>query len=275
MVQTCIVHLIRSSMAFVSRKDRKQIMPDLKAICRADNAGAALDRLAGFEDRWGARCPAVGQSWRWAWEHVVPTFAFPPDVRRMIYTTNAVESLNRSLRKIIRTRGSFPNDEAAIKLLYLAIQNAGITGDGPLNEPPQGASLPSCSATASRSQLAESVIIDPPCRLHRFSDTPRQAACPAEARDQVNLTDEDSRIMPMAAVASDRPSMPGCRGDRLDAGGDRRCSAVANAGSRPCRRWSRWTGCPRRSARPGYCLQTAAASAPPKSRLAPGLGSHR
>jgi putative transposase len=126
LVQTCIVHLIRSSMAFVSWKDRKQIMPDLKAIYRAENAEAALDRLAEFEDRWGARYPAVGQSWRRAWEHVIPLFAFPPDVRKMIYTTNAVESLNRSLRKIIKTRGSFPNDEAAIKLLYLAIQNAGI-----------------------------------------------------------------------------------------------------------------------------------------------------
>lgn len=126
LVQTCIVHLIRSSLAFVSWKDRKQIMPDLKAIYRAENAEAALDRLAEFEDRWGSKYPAVGASWRRAWEHVVPLFGFPPDVRKMIYTTNAVESLNRSLRKIIKTRGSFPNDEAAMKLLYLAIQNAGV-----------------------------------------------------------------------------------------------------------------------------------------------------
>lgn len=126
LVQTCIVHLIRSSMTFVSWKDRRQIMPDLKAIYRAENAEAALDRLADFEDRWGARYPAVGQSWRRAWEQVIPLFAFPPDIRKMIYTTNAVESLNRSLRKIIKTRGSFPTDEAAMKLLYLAIQNAGV-----------------------------------------------------------------------------------------------------------------------------------------------------
>ena len=126
LVQTCIVHLIRSSMAFVSWKDRKQIMPDLKAIYRAGNAEAALDRLAEFEARWSARYPAVGQGWRRAWEQVVPLFAFPPDIRKMIYTTNAVESLNRSLRKIIKTRGSFPNDEAAMKLLYLAVQNAGV-----------------------------------------------------------------------------------------------------------------------------------------------------
>jgi len=126
LVQTCIVHLIRSSMAFVSWKDRKQIMPDLKAIYRAENAEAALDRLAEFEERWGSKYPAVGQSWRRAWDHVIPLFAFPPDIRKMIYTTNAVESLNRSLRKIIKTRGSFPNDEAALKLLFLAIRNAGI-----------------------------------------------------------------------------------------------------------------------------------------------------
>ena len=125
-VQTCIIHLIRNSLAFVSWKDRKQIMPDLKAIYRAESAEAAKDRLGDFETKWGARYPAIGQSWRRAWEHVIPLFAFPPDIRKMIYTTNAVESLNRSLRKIIKTRGSFPNDEAAIKLLYLAIQNAGI-----------------------------------------------------------------------------------------------------------------------------------------------------
>jgi putative transposase len=125
-VQTCIVHLIRNSLAFVSWKDRKQILPDLKAIYRAENAVAAEDRLGEFERKWDGRYPAIGQSWRRAWEHVIPFFAFPPDIRKMIYTTNAVESLNRSLRKIIKTRGSFPSDEAAMKLLYLAIQNAGI-----------------------------------------------------------------------------------------------------------------------------------------------------
>jgi len=125
-VQTCIVHLIRSSLKFVTWKDRKQIMPDLKAIYRAENAEAASERLTEFEAMWGARYPAIGQAWRRAWEHVIPLFAFPPDIRKMIYTTNAVESLHRSLRKIIKTRGSFPNDEAAMKLLYLAIRNAGV-----------------------------------------------------------------------------------------------------------------------------------------------------
>jgi putative transposase len=125
-VQTCIVHLIRSSLAFVSWKDRRTIMPDLKAIYRAETAEAAQDRLAEFEGKWGSRYPAIGQAWRRAWDHVIPLFAFPPAIRKMIYTTNAVESLHRSLRKIIKTRGSFPTDEAATKLLYLAIQNAGV-----------------------------------------------------------------------------------------------------------------------------------------------------
>ena len=126
LVQTCIVHLIRNSMSFVSWKDRKAIMPSIKAIYRAENAEAALQRLDAFETEWGKRYPAIGQAWRRAWEHVIPFFAFAPEIRKMIYTTNAVEALNRSLRKIIKTRGSFPNDEAAMKLLYLAIRNAGV-----------------------------------------------------------------------------------------------------------------------------------------------------
>ena len=125
-VQTCIVHLIRNSLAFVSWKDRKAILPDIKAIYRAETAEAAAARLDQFEAKWGARYPAITPSWRRAWEHVVPMFAFPPAIRKMIYTTNALESLHRSLRKIIKTRGSFPTDQAAIKLLFLAIRNAGI-----------------------------------------------------------------------------------------------------------------------------------------------------
>src|SRR4051794_10129652 len=118
-VQTCIVHLIRNSLAFVSWKDRKAILPAIKAIYRAESAEMAYVRLEEFEAEWGKRYPAIGQVWRRAWEHVVPFFAFAPAIRKMIYTTNAVEALNRSLRKIIKTRGSFPNDDAALKLLYL------------------------------------------------------------------------------------------------------------------------------------------------------------
>jgi transposase-like protein len=132
MVQTCIVHLIRTSLVFVSWKDRKKIVPDLKAIYRADNADAALDRLSEFEERWGRQYPAIGQSWRRSWDYVIPLFSFPPAIRRIMYTTNAIESLNRSLRKIIKTRGSFPNEEAAFKLLYLAITKSGIKWKRPI-----------------------------------------------------------------------------------------------------------------------------------------------
>lgn len=125
LVQTCVVHLIRNSLASVAWKDRKAILPAIKAIYRVENADMALVRLEEFEDEWGKRYPAIGQAWRHLWEHVVPFFAFAPGVRKMIYTTNAVEALHRSL-KIIKTRGSFPNEEAALKLLYLAIKNAGL-----------------------------------------------------------------------------------------------------------------------------------------------------
>jgi putative transposase len=126
MVQTCIVHLIRNSLAFVTWKDRKTIMPSIRAIYRAETEELARARLDEFEALRGKRYPEIGQIWRRQWEQVVPFFAFPPALRKMIYTTNGVEALHRSLRKIIKTRGSFPNDEAAMKLLYLAIRNAGI-----------------------------------------------------------------------------------------------------------------------------------------------------
>ena len=132
-VQTCIVHLIRNSLAFVSWKDRKKVMPDLTAIYRAETAEAAAARLDEFEAGWGGRYPAIAPAWRCNWEHVVPMFAFPPAIRKMIYTTNALESLHRSLRKIIKTRGSFPSDEAATKLLYLAIRNAGMRWKRPVD----------------------------------------------------------------------------------------------------------------------------------------------
>src|SRR3954470_9482328 len=96
-VQTCIIHLIRNSLAFVSWKDRKLIMPDLKAIYRADTAEAAAAALDTFEAEWGKRYPAIGQAWRRAWEHVVPLFAFPPAIRKMIYTTNEIDKRFRRI----------------------------------------------------------------------------------------------------------------------------------------------------------------------------------
>lgn len=97
---------------------------DLKLIYRAENADAAAVQLDAFEEKWGNKFPPIGQSWRRNWEQVIPFFAYPDAVRRIIYTTNAIESLNMSLRKIIKNRGHFPSDEAATKLLYLALRNA-------------------------------------------------------------------------------------------------------------------------------------------------------
>ena len=151
-VQTCIVHLIRNSLAFVSWKDRKAILPSIKAIYRAENADMALVRLEEFEAEWGKRYPAIGQAWRRAWEHVVPFFVFAPGIRKMIYTTNAVEALHRSLRKIIKTRGSFPNDDAALKLLYLAIRNAGMRWRRGMEWTPPWASSPSSSVRVFQAQ---------------------------------------------------------------------------------------------------------------------------
>ena len=122
-VQTCIVHLMRHTLALCSYKDRRAAARAMKAIYRAPSAEAAADRLDEFEERWGARYGAAVASWRRHWEEVIPMFAFAPEIRRILYTTNAIESLNRSLRKIIKTRGHFPHDKAASKLLYLAIRN--------------------------------------------------------------------------------------------------------------------------------------------------------
>jgi len=123
-VQTCIVHLIRNSLDYAGWKDRKQLAAALRPIYTAATvpaAEAALDEFASSP--WGAKHPTIAQSWRRAWEHVIPFFAFPPEVRRVIYTTNAIESLHMQLRKIIKNRGHFPNDDAATKLLWLALRN--------------------------------------------------------------------------------------------------------------------------------------------------------
>jgi putative transposase len=122
MVQTCIVHLIRNSLDFVSYKDRKLVVAELKTIYRADNAEAAERALSEFEnDVWGRKYPAIAQSWRRHWSEIIPFFAFPHEVRRIIYTTNAIESLNSTVRRAVRTRGHFPSDEAATKLIYLVL----------------------------------------------------------------------------------------------------------------------------------------------------------
>ena len=122
-VQTCIVHMIRHSLNYVGWKERKAVAADLKSVYRAESADAAALRLDEFEHEWGDKYPTIGQSWRRNWEQVIPFFAYPEAVRKIIYTTNAIESLNMSLRKIIKNRGHFPSNDAATKLLYLALRN--------------------------------------------------------------------------------------------------------------------------------------------------------
>ena len=127
-LQTCIVHLIRNSLDYASWKDRRALAAALKAVYTAPSAEAALAELNAFEQgEWGQRFPTVVASWRRAWDKVIPFFAFPPAVRKVVYTTNAIESINARLRKIIKNRGHFPSDEAASKLIWLALRN--ITAD--------------------------------------------------------------------------------------------------------------------------------------------------
>lgn len=123
LVQTCVVHLLRNALAYVSWQDRKHVVAALKPIYQAPTADAALVALDDFEaGPWGKKYPAIAPLWRRQWDQVIPFFAFPEAVRRIIYTTNAIESLNSTLRTAIRSRGHFPNDEAATKLLYLALR---------------------------------------------------------------------------------------------------------------------------------------------------------
>jgi transposase-like protein len=122
MVQTCIVHLVRHSLNFCSWKDRKAVAAKLREVYSAETAEAARDALEAFDAEWDRQYPSIAQAWRRAWEEVIPFFAFSPEIRRVIYTTNAVESLNRVIRKAIKTRGSFPSEDAAEKLIYLAIR---------------------------------------------------------------------------------------------------------------------------------------------------------
>ncbi|MEB0060174.1 MULTISPECIES: IS256 family transposase [unclassified Variovorax] len=127
-LQTCIVHLIRNSLDYASWKDRKLLAAAIRPIYTAASAEAAEAELDAFErGPWGTKFPTVVAAWRRAWERVIPFFAFPPSIRRVIYTTNAIESVNARLRKIIKTRGHFPSDDAASKLIWLALRN--ITAD--------------------------------------------------------------------------------------------------------------------------------------------------
>jgi putative transposase len=122
-VQLCIVHLVRASLNYVSWKQRREVAADLRTIYRAATAEEAGMRLEELAQKWDRTHPTISQIWRRNWERIIPFFAYPSEIRKIIYTTNALESVNMSLRKVIKTRGSFPNEESAIKLLYLALRN--------------------------------------------------------------------------------------------------------------------------------------------------------
>ncbi len=123
-VQLCIVHMVRNSMRYVPWKNRRAVLKDLKAVYRASTIEAAEQALDAFEATWGAQYPMAVKTWRSRWQNVVPFFSYPEPIRRAIYTTNAVESLNSQLRKITRKRGAFPTDDSVRKVLYLAIIRA-------------------------------------------------------------------------------------------------------------------------------------------------------
>jgi putative transposase len=123
-VQTCVVHLIRRSLRYVPRRELEKVAKDLRPIYTAGDQDAAWQALEAFDQKWGERFPPVVQSWQDAWEHFIPFLRFEDEVRRVVYTTNAIEALNRQLRKAIKTKGHFPSEDAARKLIYLAIQNA-------------------------------------------------------------------------------------------------------------------------------------------------------
>ena len=122
-VQLCIVHLVRHSLNYVGSRQRREVAADLKLIYGAATEAEAEQKLAEFSRKWDGKFPTIAKAWRSNWLRVIPFFAHPPEIRKAIYTTNAIESLNMSLRKVTKTRGSFPNDEAVFKLLYLALRN--------------------------------------------------------------------------------------------------------------------------------------------------------
>ena len=122
-VQLCIVHMVRHSLNYVSWKRRPEVAADLRQIYQSATAEEAEIRLGEFEDKWDAEYLPIGQSWRRNWSRLIPFFDYPPEIRKVIYTTNAIESVNMSLRKLTKNRGSFPSDEALLKLFYLALRN--------------------------------------------------------------------------------------------------------------------------------------------------------
>ena len=133
-VQLCIVHMVRNSLNYVGWNKRKEVAADLRLVYSAATIDEAEHALADFEDKWNNAYPPIALSWRNNWQRIIPFFDYPPEIRRIIYTTNAIESVNMSLRKVSKSRGSFPNDEAVIKLYYLALSNIAKKWSMPLRD---------------------------------------------------------------------------------------------------------------------------------------------
>ena len=260
-VQTCIVHLIRHSLEVVSWKDRKAVVPALRAIYQAKDAAAGEAALDAFEaSPWGQKYPAITQSWRRVWDRVIPFYAFPEGVRRIIYTTNAIEALNSKLRRAVRTRGHFPSDDAAAKLLYLVLNRANDDwkrppGNGSRRKP----TSPSCSANAS-----------PPCRRkrlpHRIPDSlvTDQPRGPKEPHSTTLSVEQEAMIVAFRrhtrlplddCLYALQPSIPGLIPTALacDSGSLGRATrwffVPEHGGRRRCRQAERWRSpapsCPR------------------------------
>jgi len=133
-VQLCIVHMIRNSLKYVAWKDYKNIVRDLKTIYKAVSPVAAKEALTVFASSWNVKYPTIAAMWERNWDNIVPFLAYPPDIRRVIYTTNTIEAVNRQIRKVIKTKGSFPSDDSALKLIYLALKNANLSTIMPAKE---------------------------------------------------------------------------------------------------------------------------------------------
>jgi len=123
-VQLCIVHMVRNSIKYVSWQDRKEVCRDLKEVYAAPSEDSALQKLEAFGHKWDGKYPTIRKKWEDNWDRIIPFFEYPEGIRRVMYTTNAIESVNRSIRKVIKAKGSFPNDRAILKMLYLALNNA-------------------------------------------------------------------------------------------------------------------------------------------------------
>jgi len=133
-VQLCIVHMVRNSLRYVSWKERKAVARDLRAIYTAPTAEAALEALDAFAEKWDGRFPTISRSWRDRWQYVTPFFAYPPEIRKVIYTTNAIESIQAQLRKVTRKRGAFPTPDSVRKVFYLALKRVSRNWKWPIRD---------------------------------------------------------------------------------------------------------------------------------------------